>query len=104
MRGDRGVGGRGSWGGAPQERRDWNTGSLLPGQMPPCLAIGESVLALVGHGMWANSNGRSAAPFALLLRLLCPSCAHLPLEPREFGLEQIVVLHVCDQQREKLGN
>ena len=34
MRGDRGVGGRGR-GDAPQERRDWNTGSLLPGQMSP---------------------------------------------------------------------
>ena len=34
MRGDRGVGGRGR-GDAPQERRDWNTGSLLPGQIPP---------------------------------------------------------------------
>ena len=45
MRGDRGVGGRGR-GDAPQERRDWNTGSLLPGQIPPAWPIGESVLAL----------------------------------------------------------
>ena len=40
-----GVGGRGR-GDAPQERRDWNTGSLLPGQIPPAWPIGESVLAL----------------------------------------------------------
>ena len=32
--GGMGGGGRGR-GDAPQERRDWNTGSLLPGQMPP---------------------------------------------------------------------
>ena len=39
------MGGRGR-GDAPQERRDWNTGSLLPGQIPPAWPIGESVLAL----------------------------------------------------------
>ena len=47
MRGDTGVGGRGR-GDAPQERRDWNTGSLRYSQarFPLPGYLGESVLAM----------------------------------------------------------